>query len=97
MILAGAEAGSSDSHFEDYWLLDWADQKWQYAGGGNSAQWSPDRSQIAWTTARDLAPLGKIHVWVSHLVLLDVASLKQQTLTSGVSNESEFFWCSPAR
>jgi hypothetical protein len=34
---------------------------------------------------------------VSHLVLLDVASLEQQTLTSGISNESEFFWCSPAR
>jgi hypothetical protein len=48
-----------------------------------------------------LAPLGKIHVWVSHLVLLNVASLKaslkQQTLTSGISNESEFFWCSQAR
>ena len=28
LILAGAEAGSSDSHFEDYWLLDWAHQKW---------------------------------------------------------------------
>jgi len=93
LILAGAEAGSSTSHFEDYWLLDWAHQKWQYAGGGLS----PDGSQIVWTTARDLAPLGKIHVWVSHLVLLDVASLKQQTLTSGISNESEFFWCSPAR
>jgi hypothetical protein len=97
LILAGAEAGSSDSHFEDYWLLDWARQKWQYAGGGNGAQWSPDGSQIVWTTARDLAPLGKIHVWVSHLVLLNVASLNQQTLTSGISNESEFFWCSPAR
>jgi dipeptidyl aminopeptidase/acylaminoacyl peptidase len=97
LILAGAEAGSSDSHFEDYWLLDWAHQKWQYAGGGNNAQWSPDGSQIVWTTARELAPLGKIHVWVSHLVLLDVASLNQQTLTSGISNESEFFWCSPAR
>jgi WD40 repeat protein len=97
LILAGAEAGSSDSHFEDYWLLDWPHQKWQYAGGGNSAQWSPDGSQIVWTTARDLAPLGTIHVWVSHLVVLDVASLKQQTLTSGISNESEFFWCSPAR
>jgi hypothetical protein len=33
LILAGAEAGSSDSHFEDYWLLDWVHQKWQYAGG----------------------------------------------------------------
>jgi hypothetical protein len=69
-------------------------QKWQYAGGGNDAQWSPDGSQIVWTTARDLAPLGKIHVWVSHLVVLNVASLTQQPLTSGISNESEFFWCS---
>jgi WD40 repeat protein len=97
LILAGAEAGGSTAHFEDYWLLDWAHQKWQYAGGGNSAQWSPDGSQIVWTTARDLAPLGNIHVWVSHLVVLNVASLKQDTLTSGISNESEFFWCSPAR
>jgi WD40 repeat protein len=97
LILAGAEAGPSDSHFEDYWLLDWAHQKWQYAGGGNSAQWSPDSSQIVWTTARDLARLGVIQVWVSHLVLLDVASLKQQVLTSGISNESAFFWCSSAR
>jgi dipeptidyl aminopeptidase/acylaminoacyl peptidase len=94
LILAGAQAGSSTSSFEDYWLLDWARQKWQYAGGGNDAQWSPDGSQIVWTTARDLATLGKIHVWVSHLVVLDVASLTQQPLTSGISNESEFFWCS---
>ena len=94
LILAGAEAGSSDSHFEDYWLLDWAHQKWQYAGGGNSAQWSPDGSQIVWTTARDLAPLGKIHVWVVHLVLLDVQSLKQNVLTSGTSYVSDFYWCS---
>jgi hypothetical protein len=53
LILAGAEAGSSDSHFEDYWLLDWAHQKWQYAGGGNNAQWSPDGTVKLTTIVRD--------------------------------------------
>jgi len=97
LVLAGAEAGSSSSHFEDYWLLDWTHQIWRYVGGGNGARWSPDGSYISWTTARDLAPLGRIQVWVSHLVLLDVSNSGQQPLTSGISNESDFFWCSSAR
>ena len=93
-LLVGAEAGSSDSHFQDYWLLDWSQQIWRYAGGGNDAKWSPDASQILWTTPRRLEQLGKIHVWVVHLALLDVQSLKQQFLTSGTSYVSDFYWCS---
>ena len=33
----------------------------------------------------------KIRVWTSHLVMLDVRTLEQQTLTSGVSEGSNFF------
>src|SRR5215813_3412873 len=94
ILLVGGEAGSSDSKYEDYWLLDWADKKWRYAGGGNAAKWSPDSSQILWSTARTLEPLGTIHVWVVHLVLLDVESLQQNVLTSGTSYVSDFYWCS---
>lgn len=94
MLLVGAEAGSSDSHFEDYWLLDWTKQTWRYAGGGNDAKWSPDSSKILWSNARSLEPLGKIDVWVVHLAMLDVQSLKLETLTSGTSYVSEFYWCS---
>lgn len=93
-LLVGAEAGSSDSHFENYWLLDWTNQSWRYAGGGNDAKWSPDASQILWATPRHLAALGKIRVWVVHLALLDVRSLKQEILTSGTSYVSDFYWCS---
>jgi hypothetical protein len=40
LLLVGSEAGSSDSHFEDYWLFDRASRTWRYAGGGNEAKWS---------------------------------------------------------
>ena len=93
LLLVGSEAGSSDSHFEDYWLFDRASRTWRYAGGGNEAKWSPDSSTILWSTPRELAPIGRIHVWVAHLMLLDVRTQEQQPLTSGVSYESNFFWC----
>lgn len=92
-LLVGAEAGSSDSHFSDYWLVDWTRKNWRYAGGGNGARWSPDGSKIVWSTPRRLEPLGKLHVWVVHLALLDVRTLKQQILTSGTSIVSDFYWC----
>jgi len=41
VLLVGSEAGSSTSYFEDYWLLDWNSQNWQYVGSGNEAKWSP--------------------------------------------------------
>jgi len=40
-----------------------------------------------------LAPIGRIHVWVAHLMLVDVRTLERQPLTAGVSYESDFFWC----
>ena len=95
LVLVGSEAGSSTSHFEDYWLFDRASKTWRYAGGGNEATWSPDSSTILWSTPRELASIGRIHVWVAHLMLVDVRTLGQQPLTSGVSYESDFFWCTP--
>ncbi len=93
LVLVGSEAGSSTSHFEDYWLFDRASKTWRYAGGGNEAKWSPDSSTILWSTPRELAAIGRIHVWVAHLMLVDVRTLEQQPLTAGVSYESDFFWC----
>jgi len=93
LVLVGSQAGSSTSHFEDYWLFERATRTWRYAGGGNEARWSPDSSTILWSTARELASIGRIHVWVAHLMLVDVQTLEQQPLTSGVSYESDFFWC----
>jgi Tol biopolymer transport system component len=92
-LLVGAEAGSSDSHFSDYWMVDWMKNNWRYAGGGNSAKWSPDGSEIVWSTPRRLEPLGKLHVWVTYLTLVDARTLRQQTLTSGTSIVSDFCWC----
>jgi hypothetical protein len=94
LLLVGSEAGSSDSHFEDYWLFDRASNSLKYVGGGNGAQWSPDSSKILWSTPRSLGSIGKIKVWVSHLVVVDVRTLEQQPLTSGISYEDAFFWCS---
>src|SRR5437763_15831945 len=74
-LVVGSEAGSSDSHFEDYWLFDRNSQFLKYVGGGNEAKWSPDSAKILWSTPRELAPLGKIHVWVAHLVLVDIGTL----------------------
>jgi len=93
LVLVGSQAGSRTSHFEDYWLFDRASRTWRYAGGGNQARWSPDSSTILWSTPRELASIGKIHVWVEHLMLVDVRTLDQQPITSGVSYESDSFWC----
>jgi hypothetical protein len=92
-LLVGAEAGSSDSHFSDYWMVDWTKKDWRYAGGGNSANWSPDGAEIIWSTPRRLEPLGKLHVWVTYLTLVDAQTLRQQSLTSGTSIVSDFYWC----
>jgi dipeptidyl aminopeptidase/acylaminoacyl peptidase len=94
LLLVGSEAGSSDSHFEDYWLVDQSSRTWKYAGGGNTAKWSPDGSKILWSTPRELAPIGTIHVWVSHLVVVDIRTLQQRSVTAGVVYEDDFFWCS---
>jgi len=93
LVLVGSQAGSSTAHFEDYWLFDRASRTWRYAGGGNEARWSPDSSTILWSTPRELASIGTIHVWVAHLMLVDVRTLEQRPLTAGVSYESDFFWC----
>src|SRR5262245_5255838 len=78
LVLVGSEAGSSSSHFEDYWLFDRASRIWRYAGGGNEAKWSPDSSAILWSTPRELAPIGRVHVWVVHLMVVEVRTLEQQ-------------------
>jgi hypothetical protein len=95
LFLVGSQAGSSTSAYEDYWLFDRPSKTWRYAGGGNEAKWSPDGSAIVWSTPRELATIGHIRVWVVHLALLDVRTLKQTLLTSGVTYESNFFWCTP--
>src|SRR5437867_11039203 len=59
----------------------------------DSSTWSPDGSQIVWSTPRRLEPLGKLNVWVVHLALLNGRTLKQQILTSGTSIVSDFYWC----
>jgi hypothetical protein len=41
-------------------------------------KWSPDGSAIVWSTPRALEPIGRIHVWVAHLVLVNVRTLEQQ-------------------
>src|SRR4051812_14720976 len=93
LLLVGSQAGSSTSAYEDYWLFNRAAQTWRYAGGGNEAKWSPDSSAVVWSTPRELAAIGTIRVWVVHLLLLDVRTLKQTPLTSGMTYESDFFWC----
>jgi hypothetical protein len=93
MLLVGGEAGPTDSKFEDYWLLDWTARRWRYAGGGNGARWSPDSTQILWAAPRTLEPLGRIHVWVVHPIVLDVQTLNQSAVTTGTSFVSELFWC----
>jgi hypothetical protein len=35
-------------------MLDWQSKQWRYAGGGNDAKWSPDSSEILWTTQQTL-------------------------------------------
>jgi len=92
-LLVSGEAGPSGQKYEDYWMLDWQSKQWRYAGGGNEAKWSPDSSQILWTSQQTLEPLGRIHVWVVHLVLVDAESLKQTPITTGTSFTEGFSWC----
>ena len=95
-ILVGSEAGSSTAHYEDYWLIDISGKSWKYLDGGNGARWSPAGDWIVYSTARGLAALGKGHVWVSHLVLLNVSTLAHQPLTSGLSYNASPAWIASA-
>src|SRR5438552_18753208 len=74
-LLVGAEAGSSDSHFSDYWLVDWTRKNWRYAAGVNGASWSPHGSNIVCSTPRRHEPLGKLLLWVVLLRLLGARTL----------------------
>lgn len=97
----GADSGST-SRYDDYWLLDLQKHTWKYIDGGNSALWTPDSSQIIYTSPRDLAPLpggrskssGATHqVWVTQLENADIETLNIRTLVGGVSNNEDPQWC----
>lgn len=94
-ILVGSEAGSSTAHYEDYWLLTIADKTWKYLEGGNGARWSPAGDSVVYSTPRDLAPLEKRQVWVSHLVLMDIRTGAKRPLTSGLSYDFSPVWFTP--
>ena len=97
----GAESGST-SRYDDYSLLDLQKHTWKYIDGGNSALWTPDGSQIIYTSARDLAPLpggksklsGAVHeVWVTQLESANIETLQTRTLVGGLSYNQDPQWC----
>ena len=97
----GAESGST-SRYDDYWLLDLEKHAWKYIDGGNSALWTPDGSQIIFTSPRDLRPLpggkskssGATHrEWVTQLKSADIETLNIRTLVGGLSYNQDPQWC----
>jgi hypothetical protein len=77
----------------DYLVLDVAAKKWTGAGTGNHAIWLPGRDLIAYSTPRDLVPLGSLSVWSAQLAVFDLANGKQQVLTSGVADNENPVAC----
>jgi Tol biopolymer transport system component len=103
-LLVGSDGAdsSSTSRYDDYSLLDLQKHTWKYIDGGNSALWTPDGSQIIYTSPRDLGPLpggrfkssGATHrEWVTQLKSADIETLQTRTLVGGLSYNQDPQWC----
>jgi hypothetical protein len=78
----GASHTSSNPQ-SDFWTLELATGKWEFAGPGQSAIFAP--GGVLLVTPRDLAPLSKAHEWVSQILLVDPANHAQKPVAAGTA------------
>jgi Tol biopolymer transport system component len=71
----------------DYWTLELAAGKWDFIGPGQAAIFTAGGVILA--TPRDLSTVGKVHEWVSQILLVDTATRAQKPLAAGTAYNIE--------
>ncbi len=82
----GANHTSSNPQL-DFWTLDVATSKWEFVGPGQTALF--DARGVLLVTPRDLATVGKVHDWVSQILLVDPATHAQTPVAAGPASNVE--------
>jgi WD40 repeat protein len=72
----------------DYWVLEMAQQKWTFAGAGQSAIFITGKNVLL-VTPRELSAVGQRHDWVSQLLLVDPVTHAQTPVAAGTTNNVE--------
>ena len=89
----GANHTSSNPQL-DFWTLEIATGKWELVGPGQAAIFAA--GGVILVTPRDLAPAGKVHEWVSQILLVDPATHAQTPVAAGTATNVEPCRCTPA-
>ena len=89
----GANHTSSNPQM-DYWTLGIVTGKWEFVGPGQAAIFAAGGVILA--TPRDLAPVGKVHEWVSQILLVDTATHAQTPVAAGTAANVEPCRCRPS-
>ena len=82
----GANHTSSNPQL-DFWTLEIATAKWEFVGPGQAAIFAT--GGVILVTPRDLAPAGKVHEWVSQILLADPATHAQTPVAAGTASNVE--------
>jgi len=82
----GANHTSSNPQL-DFWTLEIATGKWEFVGPGPAAIFAS--GGVILVTPRDLAPVGKVHEWVSQILLVDPATHAQTPVAAGTGSNVE--------
>lgn len=82
----GANHTSTYPQF-DYWTLEIAAGKWEFVGPGQAAIFGA--GGVILVTPRELAPVGKVHEWVSQVLIVDPATHAQTPITAGTASNVE--------
>ena len=78
----GANHTSSNPQ-SDYWILELASGKWEFVGPGQTAIFVS--GGVLLVTPRDLAPMSKVHEWVSQILFVDPGKHAQTPVVAGTA------------
>ena len=96
-LLVGTLGWNHTSTFpqSDYWVFEIATGTWIPVGPGQSAVFASGGGVLL-TTPRELVPVGKVHEWVSQLLLVDMATHAKTPVAAGVATNGEPCRCAIA-
>jgi dipeptidyl aminopeptidase/acylaminoacyl peptidase len=89
-LMVGTLGANHTSTFPqlDFWVLEIATGKWTFVGPGQSAIFAPCGSVLL-VPPRELQPKGKVHEWMSQLLLVDPATHAQAPVAAGMASDVE--------
>ncbi len=96
-LLVGTVGWNHNSTFpqSDFWVLEIATGTWTFVGPGQSVLFAAGGGVLL-VPPRELRPKGKVHEWVSQLLLVDAATRAQIPLAAGMASNVEPCRCAVA-